>query len=192
MKLDSTATASEFIEVSLLKIGLPNLLRNQVFEVRQIPNLASQFASPFFSTRKELCLTAMTWPFREFPAPQNATNTETKGTLGKRSRNAKAHESKTWNSWAFDRAERGGFEPPVGLKPYTDLANRRIRPLCHLSDPRADGRNYTGLKTESNFGDSGSERAARRDLSFTSPTMTNRCGTGDADRIRHTDGRANV
>ena len=49
------------------------------------------------------------------------------------------------------KAERGGFEPPVGLKPYTDLANRRIRPLCHLSDPRADGRNYTGHKTESNL-----------------------------------------
>lgn len=37
------------------------------------------------------------------------------------------------------QAERAGFEPAVGLKPYTDLANRRIRPLCHLSDPRADG-----------------------------------------------------
>ncbi len=62
------------------------------------------------------------------------------------------------------QAERGGFEPPVGLKPYTDLANRRIRPLCHLSDPRADGRNYTGRKTESNFGESGFERAAHSDV----------------------------
>ena len=50
-------------------------------------------------------------------------------------------------------AERGGFEPPVGLKPYTDLANRRIRPLCHLSDPHADGRNYSGRKRESNVGE---------------------------------------
>ena len=48
----------------------------------------------------------------------------------------------------IEKAERGGFEPPVGLKPYTDLANRRIRPLCHLSDPRADGREYSGLTSE--------------------------------------------
>ena len=48
------------------------------------------------------------------------------------------------------QAERGGFEPPVGLKPYTDLANRRIRPLCHLSDPLTDGRKYSGLDLESN------------------------------------------
>ena len=31
-------------------------------------------------------------------------------------------------------AERGGFEPPVGVfSPYNGLANRRIQPLCHLS-----------------------------------------------------------
>jgi hypothetical protein len=30
-------------------------------------------------------------------------------------------------------AERGGFEPPVRFYPYNGLANRRIRPLCHLS-----------------------------------------------------------
>ncbi len=30
-------------------------------------------------------------------------------------------------------AERGGFEPPVRFNPYNGLANRRIRPLCHLS-----------------------------------------------------------
>ncbi len=29
--------------------------------------------------------------------------------------------------------ERAGFEPAVGVSTYTDLANRRIRPLCHLS-----------------------------------------------------------
>ena len=32
-------------------------------------------------------------------------------------------------------AERGGFEPPVRFNPYNGLANRRIRPLCHLSKP---------------------------------------------------------
>jgi hypothetical protein len=31
-------------------------------------------------------------------------------------------------------AERGGFEPPVRFNPYNGLANRRIRPLCHLSN----------------------------------------------------------
>ena len=33
----------------------------------------------------------------------------------------------------FKMAERGGFEPPVRFNPYNGLANRRIRPLCHLS-----------------------------------------------------------
>jgi hypothetical protein len=55
------------------------------------------------------------------------------------------------------QAERGGFEPPVGLKPYTDLANRRIRPLCHLSDPRADGRKYSGQTSERNVAGTSSE-----------------------------------
>jgi hypothetical protein len=31
------------------------------------------------------------------------------------------------------RAERTGFEPANQVSPVTDLANRRIRPLCHLS-----------------------------------------------------------
>ncbi len=31
------------------------------------------------------------------------------------------------------KAERGGFEPPVALTGYADLANRSIRPLWHLS-----------------------------------------------------------
>jgi hypothetical protein len=31
------------------------------------------------------------------------------------------------------RAERTGFEPAVGFNPYTGLANRRYRPLSHLS-----------------------------------------------------------
>ena len=36
--------------------------------------------------------------------------------------------------WVFmDQAERTGFEPAEGFDPFTDLANRRIRPLCHLS-----------------------------------------------------------
>jgi hypothetical protein len=30
-------------------------------------------------------------------------------------------------------AERGGFEPPVQFYPYNGLANRRFRPLSHLS-----------------------------------------------------------
>ena len=30
-------------------------------------------------------------------------------------------------------AERGGFEPPIGFNPYNGLANRRFRPLSHLS-----------------------------------------------------------
>jgi hypothetical protein len=29
--------------------------------------------------------------------------------------------------------ERTGFEPVVGFNPYTGLANRRYRPLSHLS-----------------------------------------------------------
>ena len=60
-----------------------------------------------------------------------------------------------WIRWAIDRsrlpeselrkkfpkpeawhlqAERTGFEPAVGFDPYTDLANRRFRPLSHLSN----------------------------------------------------------
>jgi hypothetical protein len=31
-------------------------------------------------------------------------------------------------------AEREGFEPSVRCNPYDGLANRYIRPLCHLSD----------------------------------------------------------
>ena len=30
-------------------------------------------------------------------------------------------------------AERGGFEPPKGIAPFNDLANRRLQPLSHLS-----------------------------------------------------------
>src|SRR5262249_33027374 len=38
-------------------------------------------------------------------------------------------------SWAPDRksAERTGFEPVVECYPHTGLANRRFRPLSHLS-----------------------------------------------------------
>ena len=32
-----------------------------------------------------------------------------------------------------DLAERGGFEPPIQFDPYSGLANRRFRPLSHLS-----------------------------------------------------------
>jgi hypothetical protein len=36
--------------------------------------------------------------------------------------------------WVFKkRAERTGFEPAEGFDPFTDLANRRFRPLSHLS-----------------------------------------------------------
>ena len=40
-----------------------------------------------------------------------------------------------------NKTERTGFEPADQRKPVTDLANRRIRPLCHLSRwriPKAD------------------------------------------------------
>lgn len=39
---------------------------------------------------------------------------------------------KTVNSGLL-QAERTGFEPMVRVTPDTGLANRRIRPLCHLS-----------------------------------------------------------
>jgi hypothetical protein len=32
------------------------------------------------------------------------------------------------------QAERTGFEPAEGFNPFTDLANRRFRPLSHLSN----------------------------------------------------------
>ena len=35
-----------------------------------------------------------------------------------------------------EQAERTGFEPAEGFKPFTDLANRRFRPLSHLSKGR--------------------------------------------------------
>ena len=31
------------------------------------------------------------------------------------------------------KTERGGFEPPIGFDTYNGLANRRFRPLSHLS-----------------------------------------------------------
>ena len=30
-------------------------------------------------------------------------------------------------------AEGGGFEPPKGIAPFNDLANRRLQPLSHPS-----------------------------------------------------------
>jgi hypothetical protein len=30
-------------------------------------------------------------------------------------------------------AEGGGFEPPKGISPFNDLANRRLQPLGHPS-----------------------------------------------------------
>jgi hypothetical protein len=38
-------------------------------------------------------------------------------------------------------AERTGFEPAEGFDPFTGLANRRIRPLCHLSQWRTESAN---------------------------------------------------
>ena len=38
------------------------------------------------------------------------------------------------------KAERTGFEPAVGCDTYTDLANRRYRPLSHLSGGKIRGR----------------------------------------------------
>ena len=35
-------------------------------------------------------------------------------------------------------AEGGGFEPPKGIAPFNDLANRRLQPLSH---PSADSFN---------------------------------------------------
>ena len=35
-------------------------------------------------------------------------------------------------------AERGGFEPPVRFYSYNGLANRRFRPLSHLSTGPGD------------------------------------------------------
>ena len=40
-------------------------------------------------------------------------------------------------------AERGGFEPPVRFNPYNGLANRRFRPLSHLSVHGQIGTNKT-------------------------------------------------
>lgn len=38
-----------------------------------------------------------------------------------------------------NQAERTGFEPVIEFYPYTGLANRRYRPLSHLSGCRHDG-----------------------------------------------------
>ena len=36
-------------------------------------------------------------------------------------------------SFSLGQAERTGFEPAEGFDPFTDLANRRFRPLSHRS-----------------------------------------------------------
>ena len=41
-------------------------------------------------------------------------------------------------------AEREGFEPSVRFNPYNGLANRRFRPLSHLSGP--EGPYFIGAK----------------------------------------------
>ena len=38
------------------------------------------------------------------------------------------------------KAERAGFEPAVGPKPYADLANRCLQPLGHLSGGVSPGK----------------------------------------------------
>lgn len=42
-------------------------------------------------------------------------------------------ENKHVTSRQVFQAERTGFEPVERCDPFTGLANRRIRPLCHLS-----------------------------------------------------------
>src|SRR6185503_8905194 len=37
--------------------------------------------------------------------------------------------------YKLNLAERGGFEPPERFNPFNGLANRRFRPLSHLSCP---------------------------------------------------------
>ena len=53
-------------------------------------------------------------------------------------------------------AERGGFEPPIQFYPYNGLANRRFRPLSHLSIQRTSDHRLYPLSGKqflsSNFG----------------------------------------
>jgi hypothetical protein len=63
------------------------------------------------------------------------TKTPRTGNLWRDIRNANAHETLSYGSWAVSRTERGGFEPPVGFDPHAALAKRCYRPLSHLSGP---------------------------------------------------------
>ncbi len=51
-------------------------------------------------------------------------------------------------------AERGGFEPPERFNPFSDLANRRYRPLSHLSVERSEA-NRPSLKCKAVLGEWG-------------------------------------
>src|SRR5436305_1020457 len=67
---------------------------------------------------------------------QSATKSATNGEFPEAPRNANAHQRLTYADGQRARAERTGFEPAEGCDPFTDLANRRFRPLSHLSELR--------------------------------------------------------
>ena len=55
------------------------------------------------------------------------------------------------------KTERGGFEPPVQCYPYNDLANRRFKPLSHLS-----GADRSSLSARQNREDTKMTRCVNR------------------------------
>lgn len=70
---------------------------------------------------------------RDSPSEKLPLQTDTNGSFSGEPRNAKARVSFTYDTRATDEAERTGFEPAVRFDPYIGLANRRFRPLSHLS-----------------------------------------------------------
>ena len=63
-----------------------------------------------------------------------------------RARECGHYGRKHWVKWKL--AERGGFEPPIRFNPYNGLANRRFRPLSHLSNRRGQETVFRGLRQE--------------------------------------------
>ena len=57
----------------------------------------------------------------------------TQSTVSKKTAPRKALFVNTLQGAVESEAERTGFEPAEGCDPFTDLANRRFRPLSHLS-----------------------------------------------------------